>query len=65
MHIECGDHGMFERTLVVVMGEFGRSPKIYHVPGYPLPGRTHWQDCNALLYATMSLTTLPWTSVRR
>jgi hypothetical protein len=39
------ERGMFERTLVVIMGEFGRAPKISHVPGYPLPGRTHWPFC--------------------
>jgi hypothetical protein len=39
------ERGMFERTLVVIMGEFGRAPKISLVPGYPLPGRTHWPFC--------------------
>jgi hypothetical protein len=31
------DRGMLERTLVVVMGEFGRSPKVN-----PAGGRDHW-----------------------
>jgi hypothetical protein len=39
------ERGMFERTLVVVMGEFGRAPKITPVPGYPIPGRGHWPFC--------------------
>jgi hypothetical protein len=42
---------MFEKTLVVVMGEFGRSPKIFYVPGYPLPGRTHWPFCYSVYMA--------------
>ncbi len=45
------ERGMFERTLVVVMGEFGRSPKIFYVPGYPLPGRTHWPFCYSVFMA--------------
>jgi uncharacterized protein DUF1501 len=50
------ERGMFERTLVVVMGEFGRAPKITPVndPGIPtsyIPGRTHWPFCYSLFMA--------------
>jgi hypothetical protein len=38
--------GMFERTLVVVMGEFGRSPKVN-----PAAGRDHWNFCYGLMLA--------------
>jgi hypothetical protein len=38
--------GMLERTLVVVMGEFGRSPKINAGAG-----RDHWNFCYSLLMA--------------
>ena len=38
--------GMRERTLVVVMGEFGRSPKIN-----PAAGRDHWNFCYSLMLA--------------
>ncbi len=38
--------GMLERTLVVVMGEFGRSPKINAAAG-----RDHWNFCYGLLMA--------------
>ncbi len=41
------DRGMLERTLVVVMGEFGRSPKINKDNG----GRDHWNFCYSLLLA--------------
>jgi hypothetical protein len=38
--------GMFDRTLVVVMGEFGRSPKVN-----PAAGRDHWNYCYSLMMA--------------
>jgi len=38
--------GLFERTLVVVMGEFGRSPKVN-----PAAGRDHWNYCYGLMLA--------------
>jgi hypothetical protein len=38
--------GMFERTLVVVMGEFGRSPKVNAGAG-----RDHWNFCYSLMLA--------------
>jgi hypothetical protein len=40
------DRGMFERTLVVVMGEFGRSPKVNAAAG-----RDHWNFCYSLMLA--------------
>jgi uncharacterized protein (DUF1501 family) len=40
------DRGWLERTLVVVMGEFGRSPKINGGAG-----RDHWNFCYSLLLA--------------
>jgi len=39
--------GMFERTLVAVMGEFGRTPRINGNGG----GRDHWNFCYSLLLA--------------
>jgi hypothetical protein len=38
--------GMFESTLVVAMGEFGRTPKIN-----PDGGRDHWPHCFSILMA--------------
>lgn len=38
--------GLLERTLVAVMGEFGRSPKVN-----PAAGRDHWNFCYSLLLA--------------
>lgn len=42
------DRGLLERTLVVVVGEFGRSPRI-NTQG--APGRLHWPDCYSALIA--------------
>jgi hypothetical protein len=42
------DRGLLERTLVVVIGEFGRSPRI-NTQGQP--GRLHWPDCFSALLA--------------
>jgi hypothetical protein len=44
--------GLLEETLVLVVGEFGRTPKINKgLPGIdPVPGRDHWPGCfNAVL----------------
>lgn len=38
--------GMLERTVVAVMGEFGRTPKVN-----PAAGRDHWNFCYSLLLA--------------
>jgi hypothetical protein len=38
--------GMLKRTLVAVMGEFGRSPKVN-----PAAGRDHWNFCYSLMLA--------------
>lgn len=43
------DRGLLDRTLVVVMGEFGRTPKINQPRGNP--GRQHWPACWSALLA--------------
>jgi uncharacterized protein (DUF1501 family) len=40
------ERGLLGRTLVAVMGEFGRSPKVN-----PAAGRDHWNFCYGLLLA--------------
>jgi hypothetical protein len=42
------ERGLLERTLVVVIGEFGRSPRI-QTQGQP--GRLHWPDCFSAILA--------------
>lgn len=43
---DLSDRGMLERTLVAVMGEFGRTPKVNGNAG-----RDHWNFCYSLLLA--------------
>jgi len=42
--------GHLERTLVVVMGEFGRTPKISNLPGEGKAGRDHWAFTYSALF---------------
>ncbi len=44
---DLSDRGMLERTLVVVMGDFGRTPKINGSGA----GRDHWNFCYSLVMA--------------
>src|SRR6202007_2653139 len=41
------DRGLEKDVLVVVLGEFGRTPKI----SYPVPGREHWAEAGCVLFA--------------
>ena len=43
--------GMIEHTMVVVMGEFGRTPKVSTLPGQTIPGRDHWAHAYSGLFA--------------
>lgn len=44
--------GQLNETLVVVASEFGRTPKISHLPQhYALPGRDHWGRAQSILLA--------------
>jgi uncharacterized protein (DUF1501 family) len=47
--VDLGDRGLLERTLVVVMGEFGRTPRI-NQPNVN-PGRQHWPSCWSAILA--------------
>jgi len=44
---DLADRGMLERTLVAVLGDFGRTPKINANNG----GRDHWNFCYSILLA--------------
>jgi len=40
---DLDQRGLLETTLIVMAGEFGRTPRISHLPQhYALPGRDHW-----------------------
>lgn len=43
--------GLLDQTLVIVMGEFGRTPKISTLPGEKIPGRDHWASAYSALFA--------------
>ena len=46
------DRGLLDRVLVVVMGEFCRTPRINKgQPGIPIPGRDHWGNAISALLA--------------
>jgi uncharacterized protein (DUF1501 family) len=44
--LDLGERGLLERTLVVAVGEFGRSPRINDKAG-----RDHWEHCYSALVA--------------
>jgi hypothetical protein len=46
--IDLRERGLLDRTLVVVSGEFGRTPRI--IPGQ-FPGRQHWPSCYSAILA--------------
>jgi hypothetical protein len=43
--------GLLEETLVLLLGEFGRTPKITTMPGATTVGRDHWAPCFFGLFA--------------
>jgi hypothetical protein len=43
--------GLLDETLVLLLGEFGRTPKISKLPGNGRPGRDHWGPCFFGLFA--------------
>ncbi len=43
--------GLLDDTLLIVMGEFGRTPKISTLPGQTIPGRDHWAHAYSGLFA--------------
>jgi uncharacterized protein (DUF1501 family) len=45
------DEGLLENTLVAVLGEFGRTPKVSTLPGEKLSGRDHWASVYSGLFA--------------
>src|SRR5438552_5142627 len=43
---DLGDRGLLDSTLILMMGEFGRSPVMT-----PTAGRGHWTNCMSMLVA--------------
>jgi hypothetical protein len=49
---DLSERGLLDDTLVVVAGEFGRTPKILHLKSaYDGPGRDHWGGVQSVLLA--------------
>src|SRR5262249_26980291 len=49
---DLAESGLLESTLVVMAGEFGRTPKISTLPQfYKLPGRDHWGALQTVWFA--------------
>lgn len=45
------ERGLLKQTLVVMAGEFGRTPKIFKIPKATEPGRDHWGACQTVFLA--------------
>src|SRR5207248_9846795 len=49
---DLSERGLLDRVMVVVMGEFGRTPKVNTgQPGIPIPGRDHWGNAISAMVA--------------
>ena len=48
---DLSSSGLLDQTLVLVMGEFGRTPRISTLPGQGGPGRDHWAHVYSALVA--------------
>jgi len=48
---DLDQRGMLESTLVIAMGEFGRTPKISTLSGQSKAGRDHWANAMSVLMA--------------
>jgi len=48
---DLDQRGLLDTTLVLVMGEFGRTPKISTLAGRNSPGRDHWSSAISVLVA--------------
>jgi hypothetical protein len=48
---DLDQRGLLKTTLVVALGEFGRTPKISKLPTAKLPGRDHWSSAMSVLVA--------------
>ncbi len=45
------ERGLLETTLIVALGEFGRTPKISTLPDQKKAGRDHWANAMSILFA--------------
>jgi len=48
---DLDQRGLLETTMVIALGEFGRTPKISTLPGQAKAGRDHWANAMSILFA--------------
>lgn len=48
---DLGDRGLLDQTLVICVGEFGRTPRISPLAGQQVPGRHHWAPAYSAVFA--------------
>lgn len=48
---DLDERGLLQQTLVICVGEFGRTPKISPLAGQSVPGRHHWASGYTALFA--------------
>ena len=49
---DLASSGLLDTTLIVMAGEFGRTPKVFGLPQfYKLPGRDHWGAVQTVFFA--------------
>ena len=48
---DLDQRGLLDETLVLALGEFGRTPKISTLPGSKTAGRDHWSNAMSVLMA--------------
>jgi uncharacterized protein (DUF1501 family) len=49
---DLNERGLLESTLIVMAGEFGRTPRVFGLPEhYKLPGRDHWGAVQTVFFA--------------
>jgi hypothetical protein len=48
---DLDERGLLDTTMVIALGEFGRTPKISMLSGRNSPGRDHWANAMSILFA--------------
>jgi len=48
---DLDQRGLLDQTLIVCVGEFGRTPRISPLPGQSVPGRHHWAHGYTAVFA--------------
>ncbi len=53
---DLASRGLLDETLIVWMGEFGRSPRVINTTKFGKNGRDHWPQCYTVLFAGAGIT---------